>query len=186
MFVALNQFWPKSFQERPNKFDLVCHGLMATMVVTRFTTYGDFNFEPIGAAWIALAIAGYMLFNISIKLGRGHRATNLVMNVIGGLVLWGWGTAQGETTLIANMPVIGSAILGGIAIFGIVRGLGQSYAHFGAKNKASLVAPLVYDGILVASPAIMAVTGEAPSNWTFGVAAGMLAITIARYRHHTK
>ncbi len=184
MFVALNLVWPKTFLEHPNRFDLGCHCLMAVMVYTRFATYGSYNLNLVGMAWIALAVAGYMLFNVGIKLAAGHRATTIAMNVGGGTLLCLAGVFSGEALHLSSIATLGGAIMGGIGAFGVVRGLGSSYAHFGPLGKASLVAPLVYDGILVASPAIMVITGETPTVWTFGVAAGMLAITVVRYRHH--
>ncbi len=187
MFVVLNQVWPNAFQERPNRFDLACHLLMVTMVVIRFTTYESYAFQITGVVWIMLAICGYMLFNISIKLAKGHRMTNITMNIGGGILLVLCGSLVRDGLVFSwNLMLVYGSLLGGLAIFGIVKGLGESYNHFGRLGKASLVAPLVYDGILVASPAIMPISGEYPSNWTFGVAISMLAITIIRYRHHAK
>lgn len=187
LFVGLNRFWPSSFVERPNRFDLVCHALMGIMVTLRFCTYGNYSFELIGLMWIGLAIAGYMIFNISIKLGKGHRPTNITMNLGGAglLILMTFGKESLPTTSWSTMLPTGM-LLGGLAIFGIVKSLGDSYAYFGKLGRGSLVAPLVYDGILVASPSLMILTGEHVSGWTFAVAAGMFVITIARYRHHSK
>ncbi len=186
LFVGLNRFWPSSFAERPNWFDLVCHALMAGMVAVRFTTYGDFTISSMGLMWVGFAIAGYMVFNVSIKLAKGHRPTNVAMN-LGGAALLGMVTFVREGLPSGwSVALLMGMVLGGLAIFGIVKSLGDSYAHFGKLNKGSLVAPLVYDGILVASPLLMIITGEKVSGWTFAVAAGMCVITIVRYRHHVK
>ena len=184
LFVLLNRWSPKAFGERPNRFDLICHMLMATMVTLRFATYGAFSFDPIGLAWIGLAVLGYMIFNVSIKLSKKHRYTNMAMNLGGAILLLLASLVEDGIPNTWNHWLLASTLLGGLAIYGIVKFLGDSYDHFGKAGKGSLVAPLVYDGILVASPVLMPITGEPVSGWTLAVAGLMLAITIARFHHH--
>lgn len=189
LFVLLNLRWPKTFSERPNRFDLGCHAAMAILVLTRFLTYGEVGWNFMAVIWVMVAIAGYMMFNISIKLGKAHRATNIAMNLLGGLLVAIMAACVGDFGQWSwTGRYLFGLLLGGLAIFGIVKYLGASYGHFGALKKGSLVAPLVYDGILVASPLVMVITGEWSriSVWTLLVAAGMLAVTTLRYRHHMK
>lgn len=186
LFVALGTIWPKRFTDRPNRFDLSCHFVMAGLVAMRFQTYDGLVLNPSCLVYVAVAIAGYMCFNVSIKLAKGHRATNVTMNLGGAGLVAMLAFVTGDAGYwLPNVQHIGGAVLGCAAIFGIVRGLGAAYQHFGARQQASLVAPLVYDGILVASPSVMLVTGEKISVWTVVLAAGMLAVTWTRYRHNT-
>jgi len=187
LFVLLAILWKNQFNEKPNWFDLGCHLAMATMVFGRFYTYpGNFQFTTIGMAWIAVAIAGYALFNISIKLSKGHRPTNVGMNIGGGLLLAAASLVWYGGLNVEHLEWKGIA-LGGLSILGIVWALGKSYAHFGAQKKASLVAPLVYDGLLVTAPLLSLATGE-PTSWTSGLAVGfgMLLITFVRWRYHSR
>jgi len=187
LFVLLNVFWAKYFTERPNDFDLMCHGVMAIFVFLRIWSYNlDVDTIVISLPWVGIAVLGYVVFNLSIKLGRQHRATNIAMNLSGGVLLfimaflfsdfsnWQWWTPK----------YMMGAILGGIAIYGIVSRLGASYAVFTERSMSSLVAPLVYDGILVASPMVMVLTREQLSWPTVIIAAGMLLITAIRYKWH--
>lgn len=188
LFVALNMRWPRQFTERPNWFDLGCHFAMAGLVILRFYTYGSYTISMGTAAWIGMAVLGYVLFNVSIKVASGHRATNVTMNLIGGVLLVGFALLSGDSGHWQwSVNHAGGLLLGGAAIFFIVRELGASYGYFGSRGKASLVAPLVYDGILVASPVVMIATGEwqAISFATVFVALGMLTVTYIRYRHHS-
>jgi len=188
LFLVLGQQWPQQFTDKPNRFDLVCHGAMACLVVTRFATYGDdLQFSVGSMDAITVAISGYALFNISIKLARGHRATNVVMNFMAAGLLATYAVVSGDAGQWTwDASHLGGAALGCVAIFGIVHQLGSAYAFFGARKQGSLVAPLVYDGILVASPFMMVITGEHVQLWTIVLAAGMLTVTIVRYRHHAR
>jgi len=189
MFVALALLFPTHFTERPNKFDLGCHFLMAFLVAARFLTYGAVDWNIMSILWVVIAILGYAAFNVGIKLGKSHRATNITMNFAGALLVLGYALLIGDLGYWQASPrYLGGLFLGGAAIFGIVRELGASYGHFGAMKKGSLVAPLVYDGILVLSPTVMIVTGEWDkiSVWTIVVGLGMLGVTVVRYRHHMK
>ena len=186
LFVLLGVFWSTKFTEKPNRFDLFCHLGMAVMVTGRFMTYpGTFEVTMIGIFWIAVAIAGYALFNISIKLSGGHRRTNILMNIGGGLLLAGFSPLfqKGGLETVESLGVA----LGGLAIFTLVFALGKSYQVFGSRNQASLVAPLVYDGLLIVAPLLSFITGD-PVSLTNGVllGLGMLLITYIRWSHHTK
>ena len=190
LFVILHLRWTNSFTETPNRFDLLCHFGMAALVTIRFATYGDFQVDVSVFFWIIVAIAGYASFNVSIKLAKGHRLTNVWMNLIGGglLILLAVIDWDRENMRINYFRYASGFALGATAVFGIVYNLGASYTHFGKLNKASLVPPLVYDGILVASPLVMIITGEFHliSFWTISIACGMLLITVFRYRHHMR
>lgn len=187
LFAGLFLLFPTSFSDRPNRFDLGCHAVMAVLVFTRIWLYH----LPLEQLWqalgpIATAVLGYMLFNTSIKLAKGHRATNICGNVFGG------GFIIAAAVVLNDHPTISEwhwkhaagAVLGGLAIYGIVKFLGESYAHFGKRGKASLVPPLVYDGILVASPLVIVVTFEHVPPATLLVAIGMLVVTMVRYQWH--
>jgi hypothetical protein len=186
LFVLLNLKWSKQFTERPARFNLACHFAMAVMVCGRFATYpGDFTVTLAGAAFVALAIAGYVLFNISIKLSAGHRATNVTMNLGGGFVLMMMSVLSGNGGWGKLEPL--GILLGGASIFRIVLFLGKSYGALGKINKASLVPPLVYDGILVLAPAIALVTREEMSlSGSILLGLGMIAITALRWRHSNR
>lgn len=189
MFVALAVFFPTHFTERPNRFDLACHFVMAILVAARFLTYGNVDWNAMSILWVVIAILGYAAFNIGIKLGKSHRATNITMNFAGAGLVLVYAIIIGDIGFWEASPrYLGGLLLGGAAIFGIVRELGSSYSHFGAMKKGSLVAALVYDGILVLSPTVMIVTGEWDriSVWTILVGLGMLGVTVVRYQHHMK
>ncbi len=193
LFLLLHKWWPKGYPETPNWFDLVCHMAMFVLVVARFYTYGDFQIEFVAAASIFLAIVGYAWFNISIKtaaqLEQGQRRpTNVAMNLIAGTSLVLLSFAIDTPSMVTSTQNLLGLFLGGIAILGIVAALGGAYIHFGGRNQGSLVAPLVYDGLLVASPLVMFITGEGKhvSYWTFVVAILMLVVTIVRYQYHQR
>jgi len=190
LFVLLNLKWSKHFSERPNRFDLGCHFVMAGLVLTRFATYGEYVLSIASILWILVAVAGYSLFNVSIKLSAGSRATNVLMNVGGGLLITVYSLSFDGIGALSNWTPEYSwgLLLGGLSIFGIVWALGASYTFFGQKGQGSLVAPMVYDGLLIAAPSVMLVTGETGqlSVWTFVVAYLMLVVTFVRYRHHNK
>ncbi|MBD3311072.1 MAG: hypothetical protein GF349_01065 [Candidatus Magasanikbacteria bacterium] len=187
LFLLLNRFWSKNFQEKPNRFDLYCHGLMGLLVYMRIMTCDQKDLIVSATPSIIIAIAGYALFNISIKLSNGHRATNITMNMGGGTLLLVYATILKDIGHWDWDPIfIGGFILGAIGIFMLVRELGQSYIHFGHKGQASIVSPLVYDGILVGSPLVTLITDDMPDEWLFiiPIAFGMLLMTMIRYRHH--
>jgi hypothetical protein len=188
LFLLLGWAWPTKFQDRPGWFDLGCHGAMAALVALRFGTYAqEVTLTTWAAGSVALAVGGYAAFNVAIKLAAGHRATNIAMNFIAATLLAGYAWIIGDSGHWAwSVSHIGGALLGMVAIFGIVWSLGAAYGDFVPKKLGALVAPLVYDGILVASPLVMCVTGELLSVWTLVLAAGMLAVTVVRYRHHTR
>ncbi len=188
MFVFLHWVAPKHFSDRPNTLDIFCHVLMFGMVVLRFATYS--GFEPSENIWVVfIPVCGYMLFNISIKLSGGHRMTNIAMNIGGGVLLLLMAGKTGELRASSFTPQYVAALtIGALSIYTVVSRLGASYKHFIGRGQASLVAPLVYDGILVASPAIMYFTDEAQhfTRWTIVVALGMLVITAIRYFGHQR
>ncbi len=186
LFVLLGVMWAKKFTEKPNWFDLGCHIAMAIMVFGRFVTYpGQFEVSLVGALWVIVAIVGYSLFNISIKLSGGHRRTNVFMNIGSGVLLVLFSPLF-EANSLKNLEATG-ILLGGFGIFVLVWALGRGYQHFGSRNQASLVAPLVYDGLLVVAPLLSFITGD-PLSWTNGVmlGIGMLVITYIRWWHHTR
>lgn len=193
LFVLLHFVWPKKYKEKPTRFDLLCHVAMFALVVTRFATYGDVDISIAAVAAVGTAIAGYVCFNLSIqaakRLPQGQqRPTNVAMNGLAGAILVGLAFYADNPGMVASSRNLLGLALGGVAILGIVAALGASYAHFGKLKMPSLVAPLVYDGILVASPILMIFTGETThlSGWTVLVAAGMLAVTVVRYRYHRR
>jgi len=188
LFVLFGIYWPAKFTERPNNFDFICHFAMAVMVFGRFLTYpGNFRITIIGISWIAVAITGYALFNISIKISAGNRATNILMNVGGGVFLLILSLFFQDVDSIINNLEIRGILLGGFAILMLVWALGKSYQKFGARNQSSLVAPLVYDGLLVAAPVLSIITGD-PISLTNGILLGfgMLSITYIRWRYRSK
>ena len=188
VFLLLTWRWPGRFGNRPNWFDLGCHLAMAGLVFTRFYLYpGSFELTAIKLVWIGVAIAGYLCFNISIKLAGGHRPTTILMNLGGGFLLTALAVYKGQFTLNIGWDGFGAALLGGIAIFGIVWSLGKCYGHFGPKGQGPLVIPLVYDGLLVFAPVLSLFAGDKVTP-TYGVAVGlgMIFITYLRYWYHTR
>jgi len=190
MFAGLYMKWSKHFEEKPNFFDGKCHVIMAIFVLLRIRDYG-LNFSEVAAAswWVGLAVLGYMLFNVSIKLASLHRITNVFMNLIGGalLLIWSFASSEFFGGYWWSFRHVSGAVLGGLAIFGIVTFLGASYNDFGKKGLSSLVAPLVYDGILIASPLVQICIGtiaifSAESAGMYLIAFGMLAVTSVRYQ----
>lgn len=186
IFITLNHFLADEFPERPNDFDAICHLLMGLLVVGRFYQFG-LQLIPAAVLWgVIPAILGYTLFNISIKLAHGHRATNVMMNVIGGfgLIVGGLVTGGGDGVSFVNHANAAGLLLGGCSIFGIVYCLGKAYSRF---ERASLVPPLVYDGILIGSPTLSClVTGNPLSFWTVWTGVGMVLVTIVRYKYHIR
>jgi hypothetical protein len=185
LFVLLGVFLPQRFADRPNRVDLLAHTAMSFMVIARFWN-AEVVWTGISVGGVILAILGYALFNIAIKLAAGHRATNVTMN----------GIAVCMLAVLSCMLESGSrwsafhgagAALGGAAVFTIVRELGASYKWFGSRKQASLVAPLVYDGLLIVSPLVTIVTGGFIHDWPrmVSTAAGMIAITVFRWWYHT-
>jgi len=192
-FVLLHYIWPKKYQEEPGWFDLGCHAAMFLLVVARFATYGDVELTLATLAAVGTAILGYLWFNLSIRAAatlpeKQRRPTNVTMNVLAGITLITLAMFYDAPSMVASGRNLTGLALGGISILGIVAALGSAYAHFGKLKLPSLVAPLVYDGILVASPILMVLTGETNSlsGWTVLVAAGMLAVTVVRYRYHRR
>lgn len=182
-FLILHRFWPATFKDRPKWFDLGCHAVMLLLVLTRFLTYGEYHLT----GWTILAIvcgaAGYIGVNIAVMLIAGHRVSNILIVAIAALILLcgqiGWGAAA---TWSWNLQSLGAVTLVALASYGIPVYLTAAYAHF--KSLASLVPPLVFDSLLVASPLMMVVRGELISIWTVIVAVGMVVVTVARYRYH--
>lgn len=183
LFVWLRKVSPNSFGERPNGFDLKCHCLMASLVILRFAL-SDITFSNSSWLNIGLAVLGYLAFNVSIKLARGHRPTTIAMNLGGGLLLGIMAIMTNDIPETISLQLLLGTVIGGVAIFGIVKSLGSAYTYFGKLGMSSLVITFVYDGILVVSQAIDWYNNQAVSYESLAMAIGMLLIAIVRYRHH--
>lgn len=186
MFVMLRVFAPTRFTDRPTTVDLVCHGIMASLVTARFwNAQVEWSGQVIAA--VCFAITGYAVFNVAIKLAVGHRATNLAMNGFAALLLIILALVAGESASEWSTIHVGAAVLGGTAVFLIVRELGACYRWFGNQGLGSLVAPLVYDGLLIASPVVTLITGGDIHEWPLMLttAIGMVAVTLFRWWYHT-
>jgi hypothetical protein len=184
LFLLLSLVWSSKFKEKPRLFDLYAHLAMAVYVAFRFGIHGEW-FPVKAFFWVLVAILGYCLYNISIKTADNHRATNILMNFTGGILLILWTVFAGEYKAVAYLPLVAATLLGGMAICGIVWGLGQSYIHFGKKNLATLVPLLVYDGIIISATVLGSILREGVVVWAIVTATGMLSVTALRYIYHS-
>lgn len=182
-FLMLNWFWPQRFKERPKWFDLLCHLLMFLLVALRFSTYGAYHLDGGTIMALAAGASGYIGVNLAVMLIAGHRLSNILGIALAAVALLCWQITNGASWHW-NGASIGATLLIALASYGIPVYLTAAYAHF--KQLASLVPPLVYDSLLVASPLVMIVRGEMVSHWTVLVAAGMVIVTVIRYRYHTR
>ncbi len=184
-FTAFNIVFRTYLNELPKRFDVYCHIGMGVLVATRASLYNANILQSSAWKWVFLTVCGYCLYNLSLKLGRQHRLTNIAMNTVGALLLIAWAIQTndyGQWQWSARF--VGGALLGGISVWGIVSRLGAAYAHFRALGVPSIVAPMVYDGIILMSPIVIVVAHDAFTPPMVPVMIGMMAIAVVRYRYH--
>lgn len=133
-------------------FDLWIHAYMAFLVASRLWYHWEDHWTLLSFAPVLLAVAGYHIFNFSIRIAQktpeATRSTNVAMNVTGGLILIAISFFVGGDALSLNH----ASIIGVVAVTMIVYFLGVGYKNFGPKGLSSLVPALTYDGLLIFAP----------------------------------
>lgn len=166
-------------------FDIWLHIIMAFLVTIRIA----YHWQPEWTLWSFLpgliAVAGYHLFNIGIRLAQKvperTRSTNVAMNIIGGLVLLAAAFVTGGEALQIGTP----AILGTIAVVMIVYALGEAYKNLGPKGLSSLVPVATYDGLLILAPIAMLFIYNQPFDlFEIVITFGFLAVMAKRVIMH--
>jgi hypothetical protein len=164
-----------------NPFDVVLHVIMACLVLTRLQIHWQDGWEPITFLPAGLAVIGYWLFNVSVRVAqkepKSTRSTNVTMNVIAGLALCCLAFVEGGAATTLSWVVV----LGIFALVLIVYFIGRSYAVLGPMKMAPFVMVGIYDGLLIFAPLAMLLVYATPYSWKdVAITAGFIAVMATR------
>ncbi len=137
------------------RFDIAFHVLMFGLVVLRLAIHWQDKWSITNFAPVIIAVLGYWLFNISIRLSQKDssktRTTNIAMNILGGTLLLIISFIIGGNALSVNQ----GTPIGVVGIVAIVFCLGKAYKYLGEKGLAPLVVTGTYDGLLIFAPIVL-------------------------------
>src|SRR3990167_6408976 len=172
------------------KFDIVLHVCMLLLVTSRLMVHWSDGWNFASFAPALLAVIGYWLFNVSVRLSQkdpgATRITNVTMNLVAGSLLICLSVVLGGEFATVNH----GSLIGSVAILVIVYALGVAYRSFGPIGLAPMVVAGTYDGLLVFAPIALSVMyrqkfGAVDFVFTLGFVA-VMAIRAWLYYRHTK
>ncbi len=181
-FWAMPKKLGSGIGQRVSMFDISMTLLMTGLVVWRAVSHWRTGLPLSGFWFIGIAIGGYLLINLSIKLLPGDSRAHAGINFLAAALLATWGAASQPFPDLALLMLGG--IGGGIASRTITRGLSTAYMQF---TDPALVIGLVYDGFITVGPLILQLLAGKPLLISdLLISAGCLAITLVRYQYHER